>query len=257
MTHLSLVELSRRVADGWGRFVAAAVHGEALSLPGGVLGMSGEPFSQMNTGFVTGSDGDAAAAALARFAERLRERRLPGVVFAASTVEAEAEDAARSLGLRRGGTLPLMCCRAADARRADADGYAVRLVKDPRAAHEAAVVLADAFGIAASWCEHLLSPSFPALPDAAMFVAYHGDNAVAVCGTARVGHTVGIYAVGTVQAHRRRGAAGAAVSGALDAHIGAGAHLFGLLSDPAVQGLYAAAGFAPVDVVTSWGVDQA
>ena len=133
----------------------------------------------------------------------------------------------------------------------------MRRAADPAALRAAAYVLADAFDMQSAWCEHLLGPGFATLPDAAVFVAYDDDKAVAACGTARVGGVVGLYAVGAIHAHRRRGAATAVVAGALDAHIAAGAHLFGLLADPDAEGLYAGLGFAPVDVVSAWSVPAA
>ena len=49
--------------------------------------------------------------------------------------------------------------------------------------------------------------------------------------------------------------AAAAVSVALDHHVRTGAHLFGLLSDPAAKPLYASLGFAVVDHAQMWRVE--
>ena len=251
--HLSLVDVGLAVAGGWAAFVRAAVNGEALVLPGGALGIAGEPFAEMNVGYVVGPDG--VTEAMTAFAGRLRERDVPGAIYVASTVETEAEAAAGDLGLVRSGSVPLMCCRAAEARRAETP-FVVRRVADAAGVREAAEVLGDAYGIDAAWCERMLGPSFAELEDAAMFLACEGGAALAACGTGRVGATVGLYAVGTRVAHRGRGAGHAAVAGALDHHIAAGAHLFGLLSAPAAERLYADLGFAPVDTVTVWGVGR-
>jgi hypothetical protein len=120
---------------------------------------------------------------------------------------------------------------------------------------DAAHVLADAWGIDAGSCERLLGPGLPDRSDADMFLVCEGDAAVAVCGAARIGATVGIYTVGTRVTHRGRGAAHAAVAGAVDHHIRAGAHVFGLLSAPVSERLCADLGFTTVDMVTVWGVD--
>lgn len=54
----------------------------------------------------------------------------------------------------------------------------------------------------------------------------------------------------------RRGAAHAAIGAAMDYHIRAGAHLFGLVSAPSAERLYTDLGFTPVDLVTRWSVGE-
>ena len=61
-----------------------------------------------------------------------------------------------------------------------------------------------------------------------------------------------MYAVGTRQAHRRRGAATAAMSAAMDHHVNSGARLFVLLSEPDAEPLYKSLGFAVVDHPALW-----
>jgi hypothetical protein len=252
MAHLSLAEVGRGVADGWAAFVQAARNGEVLRLPAGSLGIAGESFAAINTGFIVGPDG--VTEAIGRFAARLRERGLPGEIYVTSTVEAEAEAAAGGLGLSRSGTLQLMCCRAAEARRAETP-FAVRRVTDDAGVRAAAEVLGDACGIDPAWCERMLGPGFPRLEHAGMFLALEGEAAIAACGSAVTGRLCGLYAVGTRTAHRGRGAGHAAVAGALDYHIAAGAHLFALLSAPGAERLYADLGFTAVDAVSVWSVD--
>ena len=60
---------------------------------------------------------------------------------------------------------------------------------------------------------------FPHLPGADIFAAGHDGEPVAVAGTGRLGDIVGVYAVGTRQAQRRRGAAAAAMTAAMDHHV--------------------------------------
>lgn len=54
---VSLVDLGRAIGDGWCAFGRGAVRGEALLVPGGGLGIDGEPFPDMNFGYVFGPDG--------------------------------------------------------------------------------------------------------------------------------------------------------------------------------------------------------
>ena len=64
--------------------------------------------------------------------------------------------------------------------------------------------------------------------------------------------TVTLCAVGTRLAHRHRGAASEALSAAIDYHVNEGAHLFGLVSVPGAEQLYAGLGFVAVDHLRGW-----
>lgn len=198
---VSLVDLGRAVGDGWCAFGRGAGRGEALLVPGGGLGIGGEPFPDMNFGYVFGPD---------------------GVGEAVRHVEHE---------------------------------YVVERASDVDGVMDAVDVLGDAYEIAPEWVRSLLGPTFPDLPSADVFLTRREGRALAAAGTGRSGSTVGIYAVGTRQAHRRRGAAAAAVSAALDHHVRTGAHLFGLLSAPDAELLYAGLGFAVVDHAQMWRVE--
>ena len=247
--HLS--EVGRALGEGWCVFTSGAVHGERLREPSGSLGISGEPYPDMNTGIIFREQ--EAGVTLRRFVTLLRSRGLPGEVAVLSTAAGQAAAVAEELGLGGGHALPLMCVRAADARRAE-HAYVVRRVEDQAGVDAAADVLGDAFEVSVDWCRAMLGPAFAQLPGADLFAAWHHGQAVAVVGTGRVGATVGVYAVGTRRSHRRRGAASAALSAAVDHHVRGGAHLFCLLSATKAEPLYAGLGFVAVDHPVLWRV---
>ncbi|HEY5387085.1 MAG TPA: GNAT family N-acetyltransferase [Thermoleophilia bacterium] len=249
---VSLVDLARAVGDGWCAFVRGAVRGEALLVPGGSLGIGGEPFPDMNFGYVYGPEG--VGAAMRRFDRSLRERGLPGSIAVLSPAAEEAAGAAARLGLVDGGSAPFMCVHSGDAQHVEHE-YAVECVSDTGGVMDAAEVLGDAYEIPPEWIRSMVGPGFPDLPNADLFLARRDGRALAAAGTGRTGPTAGLYAVGTRMAHRRRGAAAAAVSGALDYHVRTGARLFGLLSDPDAEALYASLGFAVVDHARIWRVE--
>lgn len=249
---VSLVDLGRAVGDGWCAFVRGAVHGEVVAVPGGSLGIGGGKFPDMNWGTVYGPEG--VGEIVHRFARRLRERGLPGSIAVLSPAAAEAAEVAAGIGLVADGSSPFMCAHSADVRRAEHD-FVVERVLDLDGVRDAADVLGDAYEIPGEWVLSMLGPTFPDLPDAELFLTRRGGRALASAGTGCIGSKVGIYAVGTRLAHRRRGAAAAAVSAALDHHIRTGAHLFGLFSAPAAEGLYASLGFTVIDHAQIWGVE--
>ena len=250
---VSLVDLGRAVGDGWCAFVRGAVHGEALLLPGGSLGIGGEAFPDMNFAYVFGPEG--VGTAVRRFDRQLRERRLPGSIAVLTPAAEEAAEAAADLGLVAGGSIPFMCAHSADARHVEHE-YVVERVTDLDGVMDAADVLGDAYEIPPEWLRSMLGATFTDLSTADLFLTRKEGRALAAVGTGRSGSTVGIYAVGTRLAHRRRGAAAAAASAALDHHVRTGAHLFGLLSDPDAEPLYASLGFAVVDHARMWHVER-
>jgi len=249
---MRLAAVGRAVGEGWVVLSRGALRGESLITPSGSLGMTGEPMADMNTGAIfdpLGPEGD-----LRSFAARLRERSLPGYLFLLSPAAADLAGLPHELGLSAAGSLPLMCVRAADARRAETE-YPAWRVQDQAGVEDAASVLADAFDAGPQWCRDWFGPDFTHLPGADFFAAGHDGHAVAVAGTGRIGDIVGLYAVGTRKAHRRRGAAAAAMSAALDYHVARGAHLFCLVSSAAAEPLYQGLGFAVVDRPAVWQVE--
>jgi hypothetical protein len=189
-----------------------------------------------------------------RFHRALRERRLPGSIAVLSPAAEEAAEAATDLGLVDGGADAFMCVHAADARHVE-HGYAVERVSDLDGVMDAADALGDAYELPPEWIRSMVGSVFPDIPNADLFVTRREGRALAAAGTGRIGPTVGVYAVGTRMAHRRRGAAAAAVSAAIDYHARTGAHLFGLLSAPGAEPLYAGLGFSVVDHARIWHVE--
>jgi GNAT superfamily N-acetyltransferase len=246
---------ARDIGDGWARLVRGAVHGEVLLQPGGSLGIGGEAFGEMNWADVYGLDGAAAVGALRAFTERLRERGLPGMISATSAVAGAVAEAAAELGLRPDPlAMPLMAC-VADLARPVRSRHRGERVTDQTLVPRVAEVLGEAFGCPAWMCLNMLGPDFALLPEVDFFVAPIDGEMAAVVGTARVGSTVGIYAVGTRPALRRQGAASVALSAAVEYHRERGAVAFGLHASAAGAPLYERLGFAVVDPGAGWYVD--
>lgn len=248
---VGLGAVGRAVGEGWVVLSRGALRAESVLTPSGSLGMTGEPCAALNVGTLFEARG--AEEGLRAFVSRLRERRLPGELVALSPAAAELGTLPDELGLSALGASPLMCVRAVDARRADT-GFPAWRVGDRAGVEDAASVLADAFEARPEWCRDWLGPGFPQLGGADLFAAGRDGHAVAVAGTGRVGDLVGVYVVGTRKAHRRRGAATAALSAAVDHHVARGAHLFCLVSPGEAEPLYQGLGFTVVDHPAVWRV---
>jgi GNAT superfamily N-acetyltransferase len=253
---LSATSLCRALGDGWCRLVRGAVHGEVLLLPGGSLGIGGEAFPDMNWAYVHGPDG--VEEAVHAFVQRLRARKLPGVISVAPLVAGQVEAAARELGLKREEDWPLMSCRATEFRppgSPSAHTCVAERVVNQAAIDEVADVLGDAYELPAWQCASMIGTYSLELADADYFLARVDGEAASAAGTARVGTTVGFYAVGTRQALRRRGAASAALACAVDYHVARGAELLGLLGSADGTPMYERLGFTTVEMQAAWLVD--
>jgi GNAT superfamily N-acetyltransferase len=245
----SLVELVGAHGEGWRAFIGSAERGESWAVPGVSVGIGGEPSHDLNWIVAYGPDavGDGIAAATTV----LRRRGLPGVLYAASPVAAEAAEVASDLGFIRSGALPVMCAHAGDVVRAGG-GHETRLVRDVEGVLAAGDVLGDAFELPVDWCQRLLGVGFAARDDAVAYLSLHDGRPVAVAGSALVGDIAGIFAVGARHSHRRRGAGASAMSAAIDHQLRAGAHWFGLLSAQDAEPFYAELGFVAVDHASAW-----
>lgn len=252
-TDLSSAAFARAVGDGWARLVRGAVNGEVLLLPGGSLGIGGEAFGEMNWADIVGPDG--AADALRLFVRRLRDRGLPGTITVLPALAAELAPIAGELGLDADpAPMPLMGCPAEDARidRSPASGVEVKRAAERSDASGVALVLAEAFECPLPLCEAMLGPDLPAVPDLEFFVATVDGEPAGSVGTARVGDTVGVYAVGTRPAFRRRGVAATTLAAAMSWYIPRGVRAFGLHASAAGAPVYTGLGFEVVAEVTSW-----
>ena len=99
--------------------------GDAGRRPASASGLSGEPSRDLNWIVAYGPDG--VADGVSRAVRRLRERDLPGVVYAASPATGEVAGVAGELDLKPAGSLPVMCVHGGDVVRAEA-GHEVRRV---------------------------------------------------------------------------------------------------------------------------------
>jgi len=249
----SSVAFARAVGDGWARLVRGAAHGEVLLLPGGSLGIGGEAFGEMNWADIVGPDGGDEA--MRAFVRRLRERGLPGTITALPELAAELAPVATELGLAADPEpMPLMRCRAEDApvARPPAPGVEVRRVTGRDETPGVALVLAEAFECPLPLCEAMLGPDLPAVHDVAFFAATVDGEPAGSVGTARVGDCVGIYAVGTRPALRRRGVAATTLVTAMSWYVPRGVRTFGLHASAAGAPVYSGLGFELVAEVASW-----
>ena len=247
----SLVELVGALGEGWAAFVGTAERGASRLMPGVSVGIGGEPSPDLNWVVAYGPDGIAGG--VRRGVELLRERGLPGTVFAAGPAAAAAATAATALGLSPAGSVPVMCAHATDVVCPETAVDVGRVV-GMEGMLAAGDVLGDAFEMPVDWCQRLLGVGFAGRSDAEMFLATHDGRPVAAAGAAQIGRVACIYAVGTRHSHRRRGAGAAAVSAALDHHLRAGAHWFGLFSAPSAEQFYSGLGFVTVDHAAVWEV---
>ena len=250
----AITRIKRDVGDGWARVARGSVRGEAVLLPGGSLGIAGEPFPEMNWGDTYGS---GAVEAFRAFVGRLRARGLAGVISATPEVAENVGRVAAELGLGAdGGAAPFMVCRRDDARLAEVHHEVVR-VTDPSDLAPLGDVIGDAFDCPAAWCRDLLGPGFLTTPDLDVFAARADGEMVGAACTVRVGTTVGVYAVATRSSVQRQGVGASVLSAAMAHHLERGSAAFGLHASAEGLGLYERLGFVVLFEAPVWSVDKA
>ena len=164
---------------------------------------------------------------------------------------------AGDLGFVPAGHLPLMCAHAGDVVRAEG-GHATTRVTDVEGVLAAGDILADAFelpgGLVPAAARRRVRRRGPTPRPSSPCTTAGRSPWPAARGSAT---SPASTRVGTRQSHRRRGAAAAAVSAAIEHEMQAGARWFGLLSSPAAEPFYAGLGFVAVDHASAWVLEGA
>lgn len=215
--------------------------------------ITGEPHCDLNECGLTSRATAADAEALVAF---IAAANVPALVSVASSVPAAITQPLAVAGFARAPARePLMWCP----RRppVTTNGLRVERVRSGRDRERAIAIIADAHAMA----HEVASRALARLPDAgnrvSAWLAFDGDEPISVAWVTP-GHRIGVWEMMTPARHRRKGAARAALTSALDAVWGAATEGAFLWSTPAGRPFYESVGFAAVDEAVSWtlGADR-
>lgn len=190
-------------------FVGTSKTGEVFDSPDAVLTNSRAPVAEFNQGFLK-RPGYKLERALGRVFEFYRTSGVPFRLHVrADETRAAAELEAR--GFRRAEPVPVMELSPIREVSVSADGLAIRQIADAAALPDFQATAFGSFGFPVELAPVALTEDLMRLPHVTLYVGYV-DREPACCSLLLVtGDVAGIYWVGSVERHRRRGF-GAAVT---------------------------------------------
>jgi GNAT superfamily N-acetyltransferase len=225
---------------GWGRGTATAfgmVTGVPAPFLNGVFGVAADP----------------APDELEALLEDVAARGVPHCLQLRPGAGADAVEVAGRRGLEPGPDVPMMVLAVdgGEPLPVGADGLAIRRLRPEEAPLHAAVG-GPAFGAPPELFAQLLPAAALALPGVACYVGSLDGEAVVTGVGVRLGDGVGVFNVGTLDSHRRRGYGGALTARIVEDARADGARYSWLQSSPPGEGVYAALGYRTVERYRSW-----
>jgi GNAT superfamily N-acetyltransferase len=215
--------------------------------------ITGEPHCDLNECGLTSRATSVDVQALVAF---IAAADVPALVTVASTVPAAITEPLSAAGFARAPERePLMWCP----RRPPlaTNGLRVEQVRSGADRERAIAIIADAHAM-----EHeVASRALAHMPDpddrVSAWLAFEGEEPISVAWVTP-GPRIGVWEMMTPARHRRKGAARAALTSALDAVWSAATEGAFLWSTPAGRPFYESVGFAAVDEAVSWtlGADR-
>ena len=251
------------------RLAQFAPAGEARFLPDGALITTGEDNPDWNWALLYGLDDPEGS--LRAFVHRLRQRAVPAYVVAASALASRVRATAEELGLEPVDDMPLMILKpppeptarsehrpvaaSSDLRykasSSDRD-LEVHVIRDVETLALGRRVLAEAFDNPREQVDRIYRPLLLDLPGVHAFGAWSGGEMVSYLTSVPEGGAVWFFDVGTVPARRRKGAATALLTAAIEYYHERGWSRFGLGADLPGIPLYTRFGFKTVDAGAAW-----
>jgi hypothetical protein len=237
--------------DTWRQLIEVHPHGWVSGRDGMQLAATGIPAAGLNGVWCSSLDPDPAE--LEHLLGQLDERALPHML----QVRPEAAPIAAAVAERRGlvadADIPLM--RLDDAGRIESleppDGLIIRQL-DPDEAEQHALTAAAGFGLEPDHFVRLILPEVLRTDHTRAYVGELNGEVVTTALGATLRDCVGVFNVGTPEAHRRRGY-GAAISARVVADgLAAGAGWAWLQSSTAGYRVYEGLGFETVERWSCW-----
>jgi ribosomal protein S18 acetylase RimI-like enzyme len=226
------------------RVWALAAEGGAASDDDGLfVASSGVPIRSFNRAYFTR---DVRDATLQRLATYMEQRGVPFRITAPSTIDVPDAALARA-GLEQHGGIPCLVLEALSVTAPASDPLSIERVADERTLRAHVEVVASAFG----WPPDLLARVFTTrlLETAGWygFVGYVDGRPVATSQLLVHQGVAGIYYVGTLEPHRRRGFGEAMTARAVREGSAAGCSVASLQASPMGLPIYERMGFRQVD----------
>jgi len=190
--------------DGFRRLAASADGGEVIEGDGLLLVRTGLPVAMFNIAFVTRPLADPRAS-IGRAIAYFDGYGLPFVVRLRAGIDEATERAAGAAGLPYRDTTPGMTLAPVRALPPPLDGLEVRAARDRAALHDHLSVLVASFGMPMELAQRLLTERVLGLLAAEFYVGYVDGAPVASSALIATDRVAGVWNVGCLPSHRRRG----------------------------------------------------
>jgi predicted GNAT family acetyltransferase len=236
--------------DAWRHLLAAHPDAWVSGRDGVQACATGIPSAGLNGVWCSRLDPDPAE--LERLLDELDQRQLPHVLQARPGVSGDAAEVAERRGLVADQDVPLM--RLDDSRRIEAPGPTGLEIRalEPDEAELHALTAADGFGEKPEHFRRLIRPEVLRAEGARAYVGeVDGQVVTTALGVTR-GDCVGVFNVGTPEAHRRRGYGAAITARVVADGLAAGASWAWLQSSSAGYRVYESLGFETVERWRCW-----
>jgi ribosomal protein S18 acetylase RimI-like enzyme len=226
-------------------WAGAADGGVVRERDGLVLAASGVPMRSFNNIFLT----RPLRTPSAHLDEAIAHCRNSGVPFRLRVLEpldAPTEAMITEAGFERAGGIPCLVLSPLRMGAGNSRRLMIRQVTDDETLRDHTAVVADAFGWPPSLLGRVFTRRLVVGPGWAAYVGYLDGSPVASAQLVVTDGVAGIYYVGTLEAHRRRGFAETMTRWALNEGAGSGCDMASLQAAPLGQPIYERMGFREV-----------
>lgn len=237
--------------DVFRRFAASIDGGETVEGDGMLLVRTGLPVAMFNLAFVTRPLTEARAA-IDRAVAYFDGHGLPFVVRMRAGIDDAVERAAAARGLPFRDTTPGMTLHPIPDAPSPPAGLEIRVARDRRTLEEHGAALAASFGMPHGLVRRLLSDRLLDVLDAEFYIGYAEGEPVASSALIATGRVAGVWNVGCIPSHRRRGLGEAMTWHAVRRGAELGCDLANLQASEMGQPIYARMGFEPVAAYRSF-----
>jgi ribosomal protein S18 acetylase RimI-like enzyme len=188
----------------WRSFVTAKEGGEVVEGDGVLITNSGMPVPWFNIGFITRPLADADGA-VRRIAAYFDERRMPFIIRLREGLDPAAERAGEGQGIAYTDTVPGMVLAEIPPPATMPGDLEIRLVAETTTMQHHVDVIAQSFAMPMDFAQQFVSENLLRIPDVELYVGYVDGEPVASSALVASHRAAGVYNVGCLDSHRRRG----------------------------------------------------
>ena len=231
--------------DAFRAIATASADGEVLERDGILIIKTGSPLARFNIAFIIRPLADPAAGIAAAVAY-FDERALPFVLRLRAGVDPAAERAAEALGLPYHDTVPGLVLDPIGTIPPPPPALDIRTARDAATLDDHISVLVEAFEMPKEVAVRLMTPRALDIAGAEFYVGYVDGAPVASSALIATDAVAGVWSVGCLPSHRRRGLGEAMTWHTVCRGVETGCDIANLQASEMGQRIYERMGFRPI-----------